>query len=294
MDPRDEWTGAGLASLEAYSGRLRGAGRVLTDDEQATLISTLEALEAGDLEARFAAAVRPDAVDFRDREYTPTLAYVPRALPVEAAMARGVPIEDQRTSLACTGFALQAVAHHLMWAAELDEGATGSMPADLRVSAQMFWDLARRYDEFPGDDQGGSTVRAAIKGWHKHGVCAEQVWDTSVPGEEAGVITTRRAEDAAERPLGAYFRVDPTDLVAIHAALAEAKVLLAAVRVHAGWYQLFDVEQVEDPDTKEIISNLQLVVDLLGEIHDPPDRPSGRIPFPAPEFPGGTPAWSRA
>ena len=44
------------------------------------------------------------------------------------------------------------------------------------VSPRMFYELARRYDEWPGDDYEGSSCRGALKGWHKHGACAERLW----------------------------------------------------------------------------------------------------------------------
>ena len=40
----------------------------------------------------------------------------------------------------------------------------------------MLYELARRYDEWPGENYAGSSARGAMKGWHKHGVCAETMW----------------------------------------------------------------------------------------------------------------------
>ena len=42
-------------------------------------------------------------------------------------------------------------------------------------------------------------------------------------------------DDAVRRPMGAYFRVNHTDLVAMHSAIAEVGVLYATSSVHAGW-----------------------------------------------------------
>jgi hypothetical protein len=43
----------------------------------------------------------------------------------------------------------------------------------------MLYSMARRYDEFagqPGVDS-GSSLRGAMKGWYKHGVCgATTLW----------------------------------------------------------------------------------------------------------------------
>ena len=44
----------------------------------------------------------------------------------------------------------------------------------------MLYDMAKRYDEWPGETlHEGSSARGAMKGWHKHGVCAEASWPQS-------------------------------------------------------------------------------------------------------------------
>lgn len=48
------------------------------------------------------------------------------------------------------------------------------------------------------------------------------------------VRIAERWTDAARRPLGAYFRVNNADLVAMHSAIAEAGILYATSSVHAG------------------------------------------------------------
>jgi hypothetical protein len=92
--------------------------------------------------------------------------------------------------------------------------------------------MARRYDEWPGVKYEGSSARGAMKGWHKHGVCAESLWKSK--GARHG-LTNARAEDATRRPLGAYLRVNHKDLVAMHAAITEVGVLYATANVHDGW-----------------------------------------------------------
>src|SRR3546814_14394420 len=47
--------------------------------------------------------------------------------------------------------------------------------------------------------------------------------------------TEQRARAALRNPLGAYFRVNHKDLVAMHAAFAEVGVLYASGAVHEGW-----------------------------------------------------------
>ena len=50
-----------------------------------------------------------------------------------------------------------------------------------RVSPYMLYRLARRYDEFPGDADAGSSLRGAFKGWFNHGAALEGGWPSLTP-----------------------------------------------------------------------------------------------------------------
>jgi hypothetical protein len=163
----------------------------------------------------------PDVLDFRDRMFEPTLVQVPREQPLERYRALSVPVLDQGSEGACTGFALATVAHHLLLTTHADP---------LEVSPWMVYRMAQRYDEWPGERYSGSSARGAMKAWHKHGLCGVKLWKKSRKRLDATIT-----EDATLRPLGAYLRVNHRDLVAMHAALAEVGVLLATARVHTGW-----------------------------------------------------------
>jgi Papain family cysteine protease len=171
---------------------------------------------------------RPDTLDFRDLMYVPTLVDVPTERPLAEYRKTGVPILDQGREGACTGFGLATVIHYLLRTRRIVRD-TG------RVSPAMLYAIAKRYDEWPGEDYEGSSARGAMKGWHKHGVCGFDVWKPSGKGKLANVLTDERAVDARQRSLGAYFRVNHKDLVAMHAALAEVGILYATASVHAGW-----------------------------------------------------------
>lgn len=169
---------------------------------------------------------RPDSIDFRDKMYVPTLVEVPVRRDLDAYRAAGVPILDQGQEGACTGFGLAAAAQYLL--------ATRKVVPDTEpVSPFMFYDMARRYDEWAGEDYEGSSCRGAMKGWYKHGVCHQKLWASS--SKRIRALTNKVVTDAAERPLGAYFRVNHKDLVAMHAAITETGVLYASATVHAGW-----------------------------------------------------------
>ncbi len=167
---------------------------------------------------------RPDLLDFRDLMYTPTLVEVPTRRELGEYRKSRVPILDQGREGACTGFGLATVVHYLLRTRRRVPDAQG-------ISPYMLYDLARRYDEWPGEDYEGSSCRGAMKGWHKHGACGLELW----PASGTGALSEAIANNAAQRPLGAYFRVNHRDLVAMHAALAEVGILYVSSSVHSGW-----------------------------------------------------------
>jgi len=170
--------------------------------------------------------VRRDTLDFRDRMFVPTLVEVPLRVALADYRRWDVPVLDQGREGACTGYGLATVVHYLLRRRRVD-------PDTARVSPRMLYEMARRYDEWPGERYEGSSPRGAMKGWHRHGVCAERLW----PARRGRGLTLddTRARDARLRPLGAYFRVNHKDLVAMHCALAEVGVLYASAVVHEGW-----------------------------------------------------------
>ncbi len=109
------------------------------------------------------------------------------------------------------------------------------LPDPTPVSPRMFYENAKRYDEWPGEDYSGSSARGAMKGWHKHGVCAEQDWPYSLKKKDKQGMTDERTSAARAARWGAYFRVNHKDLVAMHSAIAEVGVLFATASVHDGW-----------------------------------------------------------
>jgi hypothetical protein len=142
----------------------------------------------------------------------------------------GVPILDQGREGACTGFGLATVAHYLLRRRQV-------VPDDIEVSPRMFYDMAKRYDEWPGENYEGSSARGAMKGWHKHGVCSGRCWPYADTDRDEEIFA-QRWSDAMRRPLGAYYRVNHRDLVAMHSAIAEVGVLYATSTVHEGWKEV--------------------------------------------------------
>ena len=172
---------------------------------------------------------RPDTLDFRDRMFEPTLIEVQTERPLDDYRRMKVPVLDQGTEGACTGFGLATVVHYLLRTRTV-------VRDDQEVSPRMLYNMARRYDEWPGENYSGSSARGAMKGWHKHGICSRQHWVYDRKLEKQNTkLYTGRFEDALRRPLGAYFRVNHKDLVSVHAAISEVGILYATSQVHEGW-----------------------------------------------------------
>lgn len=172
----------------------------------------------------------PDTIDFRDKIYEPTLVEVPVEIALEGYKQVQVPVLDQGTEGACTGFGLATVSNYLLHSRKSYKDCES-------VSPRMLYAMAKRYDEWPGEDYDGSSARGAMKGWHKHGVCTEHHWPYT-PDQEDNFLTSERMADAILRPLGAYYRVNHKDLVAMHSALAEVGILFATSSVHQGWNEV--------------------------------------------------------
>ena len=162
----------------------------------------------------------PDRIDIRDWFYQPRLT----SLPDRVVNCDLVPeILDQGADGACTGFALAAVINFLLHARRIHR----------RVSPRMLYELARRYDEWPGEQYEGSSARGAMKAWARHGVCHERSWPSTARGPEH--FTPELAAEAQATPGGAYYRVMHRQVRDMHAALAEVGILYATLMVHRGW-----------------------------------------------------------
>ncbi|MEM9624438.1 MAG: C1 family peptidase, partial [Pseudomonadota bacterium] len=161
--------------------------------------------------------VRPDTPDIRDRYYAPAMLQLK-----DSVFNDGGLVLDQGTEGACTGFALAAVINLL----NMKRGEAFS------ASPRMLYEMARKHDEWPGEDYQGSSCRGAIRGWRNMGVCSSRAWPYKP--DSPGTLTIDRAMAARHNPLGAYYRLRP-DVVDYHAALNEVDAIYVSARVHDGW-----------------------------------------------------------
>lgn len=181
---------------------------------------------------------RPDRVDYRDRPYLPRLVNLPEQFPSAIVITKHFEeyssklVLDQGQEGACTGFGLAAIVNYLQWRRSLESKERVEC-----ISPRMLYQMALLYDEWPGEDYEGSSCRGAMKGWFHHGVCSEKKWPYGV--------TTRGKmkppadgwlEDAARRPLGAYYRVDKKSIVDMQSAIVEVGAIYVSASVHDGWF----------------------------------------------------------
>lgn len=160
-----------------------------------------------------------DMPDIRDWPYEPTLATLKRRMDPPG----GLTILDQGNEGACTGFGLTAVINLL----------NRKRNSTVQVSPRMLYEMAKRHDEWPGEQYSGSSCRGAIKGWYNMGVCTSDQWKY-LPGQP-GDLTVERAKAARENTIGAYYRLQPR-VSDFHAALNETGAIYCSARTHSGWF----------------------------------------------------------
>lgn len=177
---------------------------------------------------------RKDPFDQRDRPYQPPPVSLPAEFPPASDVHDFLPlytkaglILDQGQEGACTGFGLACVANYLRWR------RLGLPPKLESVSPRMFYNFARRYDEYEGEDYEGSSCRGALKGWFRHGVCLSSDWpyraDASPPPKYG------YAQRATETALGVYYRIDRTSITDLQAAIQQVGAIYVSTTTHDGW-----------------------------------------------------------
>jgi len=161
----------------------------------------------------------PDLPDIRDWMYQPALVN----LKCRWDPPRNLTILNQQNEGACTGFALAAVINYLIQQRG-DE--------DKKVSMRMLYEMAKRHDEWEGENYSGSSCRGAIKGWYNMGVAEEALW--SFKANKPGQFSLEAAKNARNTTVGAYYRLNHR-VSDFHAALNEAGVIFCSAQVHQGW-----------------------------------------------------------
>ncbi len=170
----------------------------------------------------FTANAVPDVFDERDLEYRARLQPLPSVL---QCRPKDRYVMSQEGS-SCTGHAVAAMINAVL-AAQKDP---------THVSPYMLYALARRYDEFPGDADEGSSLRGALKGWYYHGVLPDDRWPTLEAKDEPDLDHDDEVVAlAARRPLGTFYRVNTTRLDDMQSAINELSAIAVTASIHDGW-----------------------------------------------------------
>ena len=164
----------------------------------------------------------PDMPDIRDRMYIPHLRALDPAIFPRIAFS----VRDQGPDSSCTGFSLAHVVDFLRFR---EVGPTSPE----RVSSRMLYEMAKRNDEWTGSAYEGSSIRGAIKGFFRNGVCTEAKAPDN-PGVKKWLLTYEMAKEARDTRLGSYFRLAP-DISDYHAALNDVGVIYASAQIHSNW-----------------------------------------------------------
>jgi len=164
--------------------------------------------------------VRKDTPDIRDRMYEPALLQL---LP-ELDNRGQTEILNQGKEGACTGFGLAAVINLLN---------AKKRNLQFKASPRMLYEMAKKHDQWPGEDYAGSSCRGAIRGWKNMGVCSTGNWPYSP--DRPGNLTINRAKAARSCTVGAYYRLR-AEINDYHAALNEVGAIYVSATVHSGWF----------------------------------------------------------
>jgi hypothetical protein len=186
----------------------------------------------------FEANAVPDVFDARDLDYRPRLDVLPRSLDQRPKLAYVMTQEGS----SCTGHAVAAMVNAIL----------ASQADHTHVSPYMLYALARRYDEFDGDADAGSSLRGALKGWFYHGVLPEAAWPSlTMPAEPDVDLDDRITALALERPLGAFYRVNTTRLDDLQSAITELCGIVVSASIHDGWHSPEIIPRPRDGRTRD-------------------------------------------
>jgi hypothetical protein len=199
----------------------------------------------------FVADAVPDAFDERDLEYRPRLQPLPYRLDQRVEQKKYF-VRQQKGS-SCTGHAVAAAINTVLtrsyresYSNGKERGGAGRLQPRRKstseksysyVSPYMLYLLARRYDEFEGEAEAGSSLRGAFKGWFNHGICLEEDWPDLEMETEPDLDDPDFVLKCRERPLGAYYRVNPYRIDDMQSAISELNAIAVSAVIHDGWIE---------------------------------------------------------
>ena len=167
----------------------------------------------------FPVNVVADTPDARDWIYQPALIQLKSKLDYQPKKLK---ILNQGREGACTGFGLAAAINLL----------NTKRKNNISVSPRMLYEMARKFDEWEGEEYSGSSCRGAIQGWANMGVCEESYW--AYKSSKPGTLSVAAAKNARFNTIGAYYRIMPR-IADFHSALNETGAIFCSAHVHKGW-----------------------------------------------------------
>jgi len=176
-----------------------------------------------------------DTPDSRDFVFEPSLNQVAN----DQFPSEKLHILNQGREGSCVGHALAAAINYL----------NQKRDTQFTASRRMLYEMARKNDQWPGEDYEGSSIRGAIKGWRNMGVCSEELYPY-IAGSP-GMLKIEAAKEARSNGVGAYYRLAP-NLSHFHAALNESGVIIVSAKVHSGWNKLKD-EKIPYNEDQEVL-----------------------------------------
>ncbi len=185
---------------------------------------------------KFTTNALPDTFDLRDLDYRPMLRVLPPQLQAKPSGTAFLVLHQQGES--CTGHAVAATIDTVL-SRQADDLR---LPQPPPVSPYMLYRLARRYDEFGGEADTGSSLRGAFKGWLRHGIATTAEWNARAKALHKSPLNALVDLDepdfvasCRQRPLGAYYRVNPFRLDDMQSAVNELHAIAVSAAIHSGW-----------------------------------------------------------
>ena len=192
-----------------------------------------------------------DSFDAADAIYQPPLLNLPRVSAPTSLHRRLLGdvneyVRDQGSQPYCTAMALASVIDYLVLQRDAQTSEYGSNisepsghPTDMetRCSARMLYEMAKAFDEYPDDDNKGSSLRGAIKGFFHNGVYRRPHNDRTEMSEwhaPGWFFDISKAKQSRQTVLGRYARVGPS-LLDYQSAIAHVGIVYVSAAIHSGW-----------------------------------------------------------
>lgn len=162
---------------------------------------------------------RFDPYDSRDKPYRRGKITIPKSVDNREYIT---PIKNQLDEGCCVGFAVTKTVEMAYWKNTLNQP---------NLSERWAYEHAKKYDEWPGTNYEGSSVRGGLKAAHKIGICEESYWPYR--SRKKGRAKRGSVNNAKNFRVKKYYRVK--GLLNLKAALFSKGVVVASATIHTGW-----------------------------------------------------------